>query len=389
MIKLDEHELIIANTIHRLKKEARSHSPGIFTLLEKLPELHLSVDACFLSNPYATELFLRILSEEVLKTQKLRAFLEFYPSQNQAIAQNIAPFIGIEEKNIFVANGAIEIIQALMHRFVQKKVVVNIPTFSSYYEFATKDTKVLFYPLKKEEDFRLDTEHYIRFVKKHHPHTLILINQNNPCGGYLPKERLKELLASLYFVEHIILDLSFIHFAYEDEDLELVDLEGLFREFDNVTVLKSMSKDFGVAGLRVGYALMSEDKIRALLDNGYLWNVSGLGEYFLKRVMNEHFMRQYEIVRKDYIRQTQEFFTALKDLESLKIYPSRANFALVELLDGSRAEDFVAKMLIKYGIYVRTCKDKIGLDGEFVRIASRTREENQKILTALKDLFGK
>ncbi|PHY90807.1 aminotransferase class I/II-fold pyridoxal phosphate-dependent enzyme, partial [Campylobacter vulpis] len=161
----------------------------------------------------------------------------------------------------------------------------------------------------------------------------------------------------------------------------------LCKEFKNLIIIKSMSKDFGIAGIRVGYGIMSEDRVGALLENGYLWNTSGIGEYFLRLYARENFFAEYNELRKNYIHKTQAFFLALAQIEQIKVYPSLANFALIELLDGSLSEDFVAKMLIKYGIYMRTCRDKIGLNGEFVRIASRKFEENEIMIEAMKDCF--
>lgn len=388
MIKLNEKELSVANEIKRLKDEAGSHSPSIFTLAQKLSQLRIRVDACFLSNPYATDLFLRYFDDELLKTYKLRDFLEFYPSQNRIIAEVISQMIRVDAKNIFIGNGAIEIIQAVMHRFVRDKIVICIPTFSSYYEFAKKDTQVVFYQLDKKKDYALDLDDYIGFIKENRPQSIVLINPNNPNGGgFINKMKLKRLLGELSFVENIILDTSFIHFAYEDDKLDLVNLEELCKEFKNLIIIKSMSKDFGIAGIRVGYGVMNEDKVNALLENGYLWNTSGIGEYFLRLYARENFFAEYNELRKDYINKTQTFFATLAKIEQIKVYPSLANFALIELLDGSSSEDFVAKMLIKYGIYMRTCRDKIGLNGEFVRIASRKFEENEIMIEAIKDCF--
>lgn len=102
--------------------------------------------------------------------------------------------------------------------------------------------------------------------------------------------KLKRLLGELSFVENIILDTSFIHFAYEDDKLDLVNLEELCKEFKNLIIIKSMSKDFGIAGIRIGYGVMNEDKVNALLENGYLWNTSGIGEYFLRLYVRRIFL---------------------------------------------------------------------------------------------------
>ena len=100
------------------------------------------------------------------------------------------------------------------------------------------------------------------------------------------------------------------------------------------------------------------------------------------------FEEEYEKVRKRYIEEAQAFFKELANIKGIKVYPSMANFALVELLDGTTSADFVARFLIKYGIYTRTGSDKIGLNGEFVRIAGRKKEENDYILEAMKNEFG-
>lgn len=387
MIKLTQEEQKIASKIRQLKESAGSHSPSIFTIAEKLPELDIKVDACFLSNPYATDLFFKYLRKELVETGRLRDVLEFYPSQNDIIADVIGQSININKENIFVGNGAIEIIQAVMHQYVKDKIIVNIPTFSSYYEFAREDTEVVYYQLKKEDDYALKPDEYLEFVKKERPDTVVIINPNNPNGGYLKYKDLRYIVNNLKEIENIIIDESFIHFAFEDENYSLLSATELFKEFPNIIVIKSMSKDFGIAGIRAGYAVMDKFKVANLLKNGYLWNSNGLSEYFFRLYKREDFFSEYKEVRKKYIVETQEFFKELSKIPQIKVYPSMANFALIELLDGSSSIDFVSKMLIKYGVYTRTGSDKIGLNGEFVRIAGRTKEENKIIINSIKDIF--
>ncbi|WP_395003416.1 pyridoxal phosphate-dependent aminotransferase [uncultured Helicobacter sp.] len=382
-MQLNKNQQIIAEKIKALKDAAGSHSPSIFTLIERIPELKITIDACFLSNPYATDLFMRYLQQELCDTKKLRDVLEFYPSQNSVIAEVLANRLDLDKECIFVGNGAIEVIQAVLHNFVERKIVVNIPTFSSYYEFSNTKTEVVLYQLAKEKDFALDTQAYIEFVKTQKPQSIVIINPNNPDGGYIPYEELRLIIASLPEVENIIIDESFLHFAFEDDTYSFLSYSALFKEFPNVILIKSMSKDFGIAGIRAGYGIMAKDKVARLLQNGYLWNSNGLSEYFFRLYVRNGFISEYENVRKLYIQQTQEFFTHLSQIPKLKVYPSKANFAIIEILNGETSTEFVMKMLIKYGIYVRTCSDKIGLNGEFIRLASRSKEENTKIIQSL------
>lgn len=374
---------LVKNEFLKLKKESGTHSPSIATVLEKIPSIKIEVDACFLSNPYATDLFLKYFEEDLIKTNKIRDVLEYYPPQNRDVSRFIAKAIGAKEKNIFVGNGAIEIIQAVIHRFVKKKLGIIIPTFSSYYEFVRPDTEVVTFALKKENNFVLDPDNFIAFVKDNHVDSIAIINPNNPNGGYLSLEDLKYIVESLKDLDNIIIDESFIHFAYENVDLSQISSEDLILNYSNLIIIKSLSKDFGIAGVRAGYAIMSEDKVSSLLSNGYLWNVSGLADYFFKIYSQSNFIQEYNVVRKKYIMNTLMFLSELNSIKNLKVYPSKANFALVELYDKSSYE-FYLDLLVESGVYVRDCSDKIGLEGQFVRIASRTFEENLKIIGAIR-----
>jgi histidinol-phosphate/aromatic aminotransferase/cobyric acid decarboxylase-like protein len=387
-LQFSDEELDLAKKIIELKNQAGSHSPSIFTYKQKLPEIDIKVDACFLSNPYATDLFLEYFNDEILKTNKIRDLLEFYPSQNGVIAELLANFLSIAPENVFIGNGAIEIIQAVIHNFTTDKILINIPTFSSYYEFAKEGVEVVYNHLTKENNYNLDKQSYINIVKKEKPDTIVLINPNNPNGAYLSISETEELLNELSFVNTIILDESFIHFAYENNKFEMVSMAKLIDKFPNLVVLKSMSKDFGIAGVRAGYGIMSKERVRKLLSNGYLWNSNGLAEYFFRLYTRTDFAYNYNEVRVKYILETLEFIKELGTIPNIKIYPSKANFVLVELPTGINSNDFVALMLIRYGIYVRTCEDKIGLEGQYIRLASRSKEENDYIIDSFKIFFN-
>ena len=385
MLHLTREELPMAVKIEQLKKEAGSHSPSLSTYRQKLPELLIKVDACFLSNPYATSLFLDCLNGEIIKTGKLRDVVEFYPSQNTVIAELLGKFLDIDSGNIFIGNGAIEIIQAVIHNFTERKILINIPAFSSYYEFVKEGVEIIFNRLKKEECFQLDTALYLDIIKTEQPDTVVLINPNNPNGAYIKTSEIEFLLEQMRSVKTVILDESFIHFAYEDNDLEMISAGSLITRFPNLVLIKSMSKDFGIAGVRAGYGIMAKEKVKQLLVNGYLWNSNGLAEFFFRLYVRKDFDDQYNKVRKKYIRETLAFIKELELLPGIKIYPGKANFVLVELLTGISSGEFVSLMLIRYGIYVRNCDDKIGLDGEYIRLSSRSMDENNYIIRCFKE----
>jgi histidinol-phosphate/aromatic aminotransferase/cobyric acid decarboxylase-like protein len=388
-IGLNPRELALVERIKRLKKEAGSHAPSAWTLAKLIPELRLKVDACFLSNPYATKLFLMHFHREVIRPRKLRALLELYPSQNRVIASKLGRVLELPPDSIFVGNGAAEIIQAILHRFTRDKVVINLPTFSPYYEFAQPNTRIVYNVLRKEDDFHFDCGEYLDLVHREQPDTVVLINPNNPDGGYISHAVMCELLGELRSIPNVIVDESFIHFACEGIGYTYRSVADLVSRYPNLTVVKSMSKDFGVAGIRAGYAVMAPGRVRTLLENGYLWNSSGLAEYFFDLYSRPDFQVQYERERIRFIRNSRRFFTELRKMKGLRVYPTHANFALVELKNGLSAEELVCRLLIRRGIYTRTCDDKKGLEaGKFVRIAARSRPENAYIIRSLRGLIG-
>lgn len=369
MKEFTPEQAVIAGRLAKMKDEAGSHSPSLLTLREQLPDLDVTVDACFISNPYATKLFIDHLQRELIDTGAIRDVLEFYPSQNQVIAALLAEHLGIGSDWLFVGNGAIEIIQAVIHNFAERRVLVNLPTFSAYYEFAQGRIDVAFNTLTKTDEFRIDVDAYLDTVRATDPDLVVLINPNNPDGAYLPYEDLQRILDELPPEITIVVDESFIHFAFEDMNLDIRSVIDQCETHPNLIVVKSMSKDFGIAGIRAGYAVMHPGRIAGLLANGYLWNSNGLAEYFFRLYCRDDFVDQYDIVRKQYILETQLFYRQLEKVPGIRVYPSMANFALVEILGGVTADEITQHLLIRHGVYVRTCSDKIGLVGEYLRIA--------------------
>jgi histidinol-phosphate/aromatic aminotransferase/cobyric acid decarboxylase-like protein len=200
---------------------------------------------------------------------------------------------------------------------------------------------------------------------------------------------MRRLLEELRSVPNVIVDESFIHFACEGAGYAYRSVADEVERFPNLIVVKSMSKDFGVAGIRAGYAVMAPDRVQTLLSNGYLWNSSGLAEYFFDLYCRPEFQMQYDRQRIKFVRSSQRFFAELAKIDDLYVYPSFANFALVELRGNLSADELVCRLLIRRGIYTRTCDDKKGLEpGKFVRIAARNRLENGYMIRSLRRLIG-
>jgi histidinol-phosphate/aromatic aminotransferase/cobyric acid decarboxylase-like protein len=388
-LNLSEDEARTLSILNQIQAEAGSHSPSRFTLQDRVPSLEIKIDACFLSNPYATDLFIDRLTVDLLETGEIRELLEFYPSQNQHIASLLAPTVGVDEQQIFICNGAVEAIQAALHQFAGKRVAVILPTFSPYYEYLRPDQECVYYRLSPENDFELGCDDFVRFVFENEVDTVCLINPNNPNGGYIPADRMRKMLGDFESMQLVILDESFVDFAYEDEERSRESLAGVAAGTDNVILVKSMSKDFGIAGVRAGYAIMHQDRLEQLLSNGYLWNVSGLTEFFFRLFKEAEFQESYAQARLRYLDEAHAFFKAMEGIEGLRAFPTMANFRLVQLDDSVPIEVLVPLLLIRHGVYVRDCRDKIGLEGaQYLRIAARKDFENEAIVTALNDVVA-
>jgi len=384
---LSSQENQLVQQIQSLNSEAGSHSPSLSTLYQAIPDLKIEVDACFLSNPFATDLVLdRIKSQVISNPEFLHRTIEAYPSQNQAIAEQFAPAVGADPSRMLIANGATEAIQAVIKNFASH-LHIAIPTFSPYYEFADERTAVTEYRLNTDDDFVVDPEEYVRSVKESGADVAVLITPNNPDGRNIPVSDLVWMLEQLRDLRAVIVDESFIHFSRIAEQHDgLPTLVKVVESFENVILVKSMSKDFGVAGIRAGYALMNSSRVERLLDSGYLWNTNGFAEYFFLLFPDDQFLDKYKEALSHYLGVIDRFTAKSSTLSIVEPVPTESNFQLMRLPNGISSDVTAALLLYRYGVYVRSCSDKIGLDGDNLRVAIRTEKENELVLDAIEEV---
>lgn len=365
--------------LHRLRelRRASRHSLSVATI-EKLLGQPVTIDACFLSNPYATELFAARIEREVVATGRLLRLLESYPPTNDRLAADLGPVLGIDPEWLFVTNGAAEAIQAVLRGHAAGRTLLQVPTFSPYHQFATGEVVTI---SCLDADPRGRAESLLRAVRRHRPDTVVIINPNNPDGFCYPPAELAELLRRLSpLAGELVLDESFLHLSTPERPQSQV---GLVSELPNLTLIRSMSKDHGIAGLRLGYAVMAPDRVRALRSRGYLWNCNGFINYVISLLADPGFQVEYERARTRYLAEVAEFRAAVGDIPASYAFPGQANFALLRLDDGVDATEVVGRLLYRHGIYVRPCDDKLGLDRRYLRVAARRAEENQQVLKAL------
>jgi histidinol-phosphate/aromatic aminotransferase/cobyric acid decarboxylase-like protein len=369
----------VAATLARLKAASGSHSPSVGEIDRALPGA-VRIDACFLSNPYATEeVMLRLRS---LPADRLERIVAHYPGQNASVAARLARHVGVDPDSLYVANGACEAIHGLLSS-APGPLLLSVPTFSAYYEFAAGP--VIAHRLSPDEDFRLDLDVLEAKVRRHRPETVVIITPNNPDGAPVDQDELVGFLERTRgLVGQVIVDESFAAFSTEDRPPTLAPLVA---ELPHLVVVNSLSKSHGIAGLRLGYAVMAPAKVRRLRA-AQLWNVNAFAEWFCELLDDPGYQQAYEAARRRYVRDTRRLLAELAELPGVRAFPSAANFALLEL--DRPAATVATELLARHGIYVRDCADKHGLDGaRYLRVASRTRAENDRVVVALAEVLAR
>ena len=360
------------NIVKELKLKSGGHSPAPKEIEGALGFNPIKHDHCFLSNPYATNIVIDEL-EKSIDREFLFEILEAYPAGQDYVAPRLARAENLNEENMIVTNGAIQSIDWVLDKWSFSKLCIPLPTFSSYYEFLDKDRYEI---VSTKNVWTIDS--LLDATRNSNSDALLLINPNNPDGkSYDPRE-LKYLIENLNGLK-LIIDESFYHF------LDFYDEYIKFRSTivnKDVVFIKSFSKDYGIAGLRLGYLYSTDKELLESIKSHTTWNLNNLSVWFSNIISTERFMSLYSKARLQYLSDRKFFYNELLKIKDIVVYPSQGNFFLIKLpnyLD----DNFVFKLLIKYGLYIRTMEDKLGLGPEWVRVASRTKEENMNFVNIL------
>ncbi len=332
-------------------------------------------DFCYMTNPYfPPDEFIDSLGA------RLRRLVKSYPSTNWHLSSLAAVPLGITHEELVIANGASELISVITDRFV-KRLAVPIPTFDEFVNRAVLQGKqVSGYQL--EGDFEVDVEGFARHVKDSGANAALLINPNNPTGVAIPQERVWEFLESLRHLDLVILDESFIDFVDCDP---LPSAMTRLWDYPNLIILKSLSKTYGIPGLRLGYAASSDrGRIAEMRSHLPIWGINSLAQYFLERI--EEYGQQFADSCAQVRRAAQSLYSGLQGVPYLHPYPTQGNFVLCRVLNGLTATELTDRLFGEFRILINNCGRKNGLDDRFVRMASRTLEENAQLVQALQAL---
>lgn len=328
------------------------------------------VDFCYLVNPYFPPK--KMLDEIRTNLEKL---ITQYPSGMGVNSLLAAKNFNVMQENIIVGNGAAELIKSLMSMQSGKTGFVR-PTFEEYPNRYTEENSVCFTPQNK--DFSYTADDLTEFFADKNISTLVLINPDNPSGNYLKKAdvmRLCEWCGARGI--KLILDESFADFS-DERDNTFIKQDFLSAN-THVYVMKSISKSYGVPGLRLGVLASGDtDAIARMKKDVAIWNINSIAEFYMQ--IEEKYRKDYSASLEKLRIERGRLFDALNAIPYLRPIPSQANYIMAELTDGTTARELTKKLLAEH-LLIKDLSKKTG--GEYIRIAVRDAKDNQKLINAL------
>lgn len=352
-----------------------THSPALVDIVG--PELVKDViDFCFIANPYYPT---AEMMDDLL--QKIPEIIKAYPSSNPRIArEQLAGVIGINPEFLLLGNGATELITLIEQELIDD-IAIPVPTFSEYLEKLRKANSARLFQLPADQNYDLDLDEFAGWIDENNISSALIINPGNPTGQMIGLRELKSFLKRMAHLKVILLDESFIDFSGIEQPSVMPFLE----EFPNVIVVRSMSKHCGVPGLRLGYCCTSNPKfIRLLRQLLPIWNINTIAEYFLLMLPKTN--GEYQESVRRVVADVKLLYRKLIGLDGYKIYPTGSNFILIRINYGVNARDLQMRLLEEYGLYVRDCSNKIGLDDFHIRVASQGAQNDEKLVSALAEI---
>ena len=336
---------------------------------------HNVLDFCYMTNRY----FPPPQMIEDLQA-RMPELIGSYPSTNWFLSSLLAEQVGLTENELVVGNGASELINAVVARFVHR-LAVPVPTFEEFVNRA----KILgreVRPFKSSNGFDLDIDAFIEHVKDTDSDSALLIRPNNPTGSYLPKSDLVYFLDRMRSLELVLVDESFLDFVDAEPDPSALDLLG---EYPNLLVLKSLSKNCGIPGIRLGYAATGNaQRLADLRTDLPIWSVNSFAQFFLEEMGG--YRSEYAESCGQVREATRNLFSGLQEVPYLHPYPTQGNFILSSVLNGFTGQELTDRLFEDSRILVNNCGWKEGLEGDFIRVACRTGEDNDRLIEALKRL---
>lgn len=312
--------------------------------------------------------------------------LSSYPDRNYtALKKVIAGYCQILPEHVIVGNGSTELISLLIQTRKPQKTLVLGPTYSEYgRELDLIGSSVHTYLLKEADQFHLDIDDFCAEIKKGYE-LVILCNPNNPTSSALRASEVQTILDCCRETgSFLMIDETYVEFA---PDIDAISSMSLIESYDNLMILRGVSKFYAAPGLRLGYGATSNRQfLQDLLLMQNPWSLNSLGAYAGEKMLQD----------QDYIQKTRELIlserekmcTQISRIDGLTVYPAYANFVLVKIEKEGVTSADVFEFLIKQGLMVRDCSSFKELGGEYFRFCIMAPEDNKRLLQGIQDFFA-
>ena len=371
----DVQDLDIAEALFASDDEHLSKYMRRFGGYWRFPDM---LDYCYLVNPYFPS---PRLKDEM--RANFDTLLTEYPSGMFVNSLLAGKCFGVKQEYIVPGNGAAELIKCLMEK-LEGKLGVIYPTFEEYPNRRSAEDLEIFVP--QTEDFHYTADDLISYFSEHRPSSILLINPDNPSGNYLPYQDVLRLAS--WCSEHkirLIVDESFVDFSTEFPESTLLCNDVLER-YPDMIVVKSISKSYGVPGLRLGIvASADKDLITYIKKYVSIWNLNSFAEFF---------MQIYSKYEGEYLRAAAKFQEErnwlkeqLDDIPYLKVFDSESNYFLCKVLSPYNSHALTVELLEKHNVLIKDCSPTKVFNGrDYIRIAIRNRVDNERLITALRSI---
>lgn len=372
----DSNDLNIATTIFadpEKKLELLERSYGGYW---RYPEIK---DFCYLVNPYYPP---KEMIEEIKASSDI--LIRSYPSGQMQNSLLAARNFNLHIDNIMVGNGAAELIKAALENLNGKTGIVR-PTFEEYPARICNDNEVVFTP----EDFSYSGKDIIDYFCDKKLSNLILINPDNPSGNFIKKEDMLELCdwtAKMNIT--FIVDESFIDFATGKIESNSILTQAIINTYPNLIIIKSISKSYGIPGLRLGIlASGNKEFITLMRKEVSIWDINSLAEFYMQIYLkySKRYFESLELIKAERSR----LVNKLSQIKGIKVYPSEANYIMLKLPSESSAHELSIFLLENYSILIKDLSKKINTPSrQFIRIAVKDENDDNELINAMYHYFS-
>ena len=370
----DKQDLDIAEALFADEKDVLRKYYGRYGGFWRFPQM---LDYCYLVNPYFPS---RRMKDEM--RANFDTLLTEYPSGMKVNTLIASKCFGVSEQYLVPGNGAAELIKGLSQEGEYLIGFVR-PTFEEYPNRVDKERHVTFVP--QNEDYRYTADDLMAFFADKGIGQLMLINPDNPSGNFIPKN---DVLRLASWCEQrsirLVVDESFVDFSRDYATNSLLSDQTL-ETYPHMVVMKSISKSYGVPGLRLGIMASADKELIARMKREVsIWNLNSFAEFFMQ-IFNKY-EKDYQKACAKFVQERDRFEQDLRSVPFFHVMSSEANYFLCEVLPPYTASEIVIRMLKQHNILTRDCSGKPGLNPQkqYMRIAVRSTEDNMRLVEALK-----